>query len=207
MKKKILILATGLTATAVALGAFALHRSGGEPAAAATTTAATVTTSYLDGYELDPSLTAATAFPGNELVFEAQVLGQDEARKVTAQGAEGRLTYIYTPVRVQVRKVMKGNLKPGQTVTLRALGGTVGSERTVSRLSPDLTQYAASRRLVVMAGQPVDAGDGVTAIAPNYLLGFNQAGAVFNVDHPAESLPTAKFATAVASSAGTSTVK
>lgn len=206
MQKKILILATGLTATAVALGALALNRSG-ETAAAATPAPAAVATSYLDGYELDPSLKAATAFPGNELVFEAQVLGQDDARKVTAKGTEGQLTYIYTPVRVKVGKVMKGGLKPGQTVTVRALGGTVGSEQTVSRLSPDLTQYAAGRRLVVMAAQPVDAGDGLTAITPNYLLGFDRAGAVFNVDHPAESLPATTFATALASSAGTSKAK
>jgi hypothetical protein len=205
--KKPLVLTACLATAAVAAGTFALGHSG-SPAPASAAAVEQVTTSYLDGYELDPSLAAAAVFPGNELVFEARVVGQDAARKVTPNGMEGNLTYIYTPVRVQVVKVMKGKLTPGQALTVRALGGTVGGERTVSRLSPDPSEYSAGRRLVLMTAQPVDAGDGLTAVTPNYSLGVDEkSGRVFNVDHPAEALPAGTFAKAVASSAGTSTAK
>jgi hypothetical protein len=204
--KKTVILTAGLATTAAALIAFALGQSGGPGPAVAQQTS--LTTSYLDGYELDPSLDAAAVFPGNELVFEAGVVGRDAARKVTAKGTDERLTYIYTPVRVQVIKVMKGDLKVGQTLTVRALGGTVADERTVSRLSPDPAQYADGRRLVLMTARPVDAGDGLSAVTPNYLLGFDEKrGSVFNIDHPAESLPIATFSKVLSSSRGTSTAK
>ncbi|MFD7161510.1 hypothetical protein ACFV9C_43480 [Kribbella sp. NPDC059898] len=202
--KKILILAAGIAATAAAVTALTVGRPAG--GVAPQTAQAEPATTVIDGYELDPSLTAATAFPGNELIFEARVVRTEAPRKVVANG--NGPAYIYTPVLMKVERSVRGGLAAGQTVTVRALGGTIANERTVSRLSPDLAEYREGRHLLLMTARSVDAGDGVQAVTPNYLLGFDdQRGTVFNISDPAQSQSAKTFSRALANARGTSIAK
>jgi hypothetical protein len=63
-------------------------------------------------------------------------------------------------------------------------------------------------RIIFAAAVSTLAIASLSAVTPNYLLGFDEKrGSVFNFDHPAESLPIATFSKVLSSSRGTSTAK
>jgi hypothetical protein len=93
---------------------------------------AALTTTYADGYDLDNSPTAAAAFPGNQIIVVADIGTALPARWSANAGKVGAMSYIFTPVVVNVVEVLRGapRLTNGQ-LTIRKLGGQVGTEAFV----------------------------------------------------------------------------
>jgi hypothetical protein len=163
------LLVTAVTAVA---GCIALGSAGAQPTHAAGTRPQVPAAVVIEGYGLQATPQAALTFPGNELIFEAEVVRAGAPRSVTPKAAQGRLTYTYRPIEVRVQAVHKGSaVRSGQRVPLRALGGTdqAGGKTVYADAVPEST-WRAGTRLYVLGQNPVDAGDGLTAVTPNFVF-------------------------------------
>ena len=140
----------------------------------------------IDGYELPGDLASAVAFEGNDLVFSGTVTGTGQARRVVRKIGPDTVDYVYTPILFKVDSVRRGTgVKAGDTVNLRALGGTVGNHVTRSETGAAPSSYTTGLRLVVFAQPSVNAGDGLTAITPNYTFAYDSTGQrVYNLAAP-----------------------
>ena len=139
----------------------------------------------IDGYAPAGDPKSAIEYTGNQLIFTAEVLRHLAPRKVNAKAPSGdAIKYIYTPVEVRVENPVKGtSVKAGDVVIIRAIGGQIGNERTDYKIGPVPGQYKQGQKFVFFTGVGADAGDGVTAITPNFVFAF-ESGNVFNLHEP-----------------------
>lgn len=133
----------------------------------------------VSGYPLDDAPAAAAAFPGNRVVVLGTVAAIGHARWSSADRDAG---HIYSPVRVDVIEVLKGDV-PSSSVTVRSLGGEADGVRMEFFDSVPLADVAVGTRvLLFLSGE--SAGDG----GPT---GFNMAYLV-EPDGGATSFPGAQ---------------
>jgi hypothetical protein len=145
-----------------------------------------VVVTTVHGYGLTGDPLSAIRYPGNALMLSGVVVGREAPRKVEHTTPAGDvISYIYTPIAVRVERVWKGSgLRPGQQVHVRALGGQLGHEKTVSELGPAPDRYEPGMTLVLFAQPLVDAGDGLVATTPNFTYAQDSTGGVYNLNEP-----------------------
>ncbi|WP_212841887.1 hypothetical protein [Catellatospora sp. IY07-71] len=166
---------------AAALGACAQP-----PAAPPAESADQVVVTTVSGYELKGDPKSAIEYKGNVLIFSGQVIRHEAPRKVDrATESGGAIKFIYTPVVVKIDKVTKGKgFVPGQEIVVRAIGGQIGNEKTEYEFGPAPEQYQVGMKLVLFTQAPVDAGDSLHAVTPNFTYVEDSAGNVFNLHEP-----------------------
>jgi hypothetical protein len=142
---------------------------------------AALTTTYADGYDLDNSPTAAAAFPGNQIIVVADIGTALPARWSANAGKVGAMSYIFTPVVVNVVEVLRGapRLTNGQ-LTIRKLGGQVGTEAFVVADVP--AGLDPGNRVILFLGDQRDLGDGLDAATPNMAYRLDKTGVAVSSD-------------------------
>lgn len=174
----VLVWATVLLAIGVAwLGAGVASRSG-------TDTNGSIThITYMDGYPLDNSPSAAVSFAGNETIVLAQVIEVLSPRwNVKAGARPAALAFIFTPVRVKVLEVLRGvpRLDDGAMI-VRQLGGRVDQDEFVA--STDVAAHLTlGSRFVLFLGEQRDLGDGLDAVTPNIAYLVDDVGMARSAD-------------------------
>ena len=156
-----------------------------------------MTVNHVSGYELPESYSSALNHEGNDAIFTAVVRDLLPGKKFTAEGGAGvSLTYVFTPVRAEITAVLKpgsGNLLPGQLVTLRVLGGTTASNRTINEITAGPDLYQAGQTVQIFSQPPfVDPDTGEVQYVPNWsfeqsadnksLTNLHESGATISVD-------------------------
>jgi hypothetical protein len=127
----------------------------------------------VSGYELPGGYDNALDHNGNDAIFTAVVRDLMPAKAFTYQvGGVASQTYAYTPVRAEITAVLKpgsGDLQPGQTVTLRVLGGTTASIRTINEITAGPDLYKAGEAVQVFSQPPfIDPDTGEVQYVPNW---------------------------------------
>ena len=122
------------------------------------------------GYPLPQDPQSAIEFQSTYM-FEALVTGPSQpARKVEANTETGAPLLVYVPVPVRITAVYRGDLKPGDQVFLRALGGTTADGTTLRYENgwPDDT-WKPGTQLFIFSQESVELG-GQAAITPNMVF-------------------------------------
>lgn len=128
----------------------------------------------VSGYELPGGYSSALEHQGNDAIFTVVVRELLPAKKFTAKAGsdDPSVAYVYTPVRAEIATVLKGgtrNLQPGQFVTLRVVGGTSGTDRTINEVTAGPDLYAAGLTVQIFSQPPfVDQGTGEVQYVPNW---------------------------------------
>ena len=127
----------------------------------------------VSGYELPGGYANALDHQGNDAIFTVVVRDLTPARQFAPQGGSGASpAYVYTPVRAEVTAVLKSgsaDLRPGQLVTLRVLGGTTASSRTVNELTAGPDSYQAGMTVQIFSQPPfTDPATGEVQYVPNW---------------------------------------
>jgi len=139
--------------------------AGGQPRPAASPTVVSMA-----GYPLPQDLESAIEFQSTYM-FEAVVTGPSlPARKIEANPETGAPLLVYVPVPVRVIAVYRGNLRPGDQVFLRALGGKAADGTTLryengwpdDTRTPGAKLFIFNQDSVELAGRP--------AITPNMVF-------------------------------------
>jgi hypothetical protein len=82
---------------------------------------------YAEGYDLDLSPEEAIAFDRNAIVVVADVVEALPAQWNTKSPTRGQLAFIFTPLKVNVLEVLRGDPRlDNGTMIVRKLGGRVG---------------------------------------------------------------------------------
>ena len=150
----------------------------------------------VSGYEFPGGYGDALEHPGNDAIFTAVVRDLLPARQFTHKGGAAAQTYVYTPVRAEITAVLKGGgraLQPGQLVTLRVLGGTTASNRTINEITAGPDRYEVGKTVQIFSQPPfVDPGTGAVEYVPNWsfaqsadnksLTNLHESGATISVD-------------------------
>lgn len=149
----------------------------------------------LNGYELQGDPASAISYSGNTNIVSGEVSGHGSPRKVDRVTATGdHVSYIYTPVIVKVTQVYKGERAMiGGTVTVRAIGGQIDREKTVSDTSPPPEAYQRGMKVYLFTPDFVDAGDGLMAVTPNFIYVEDTAGRVYNLHQPEQKTHADSF--------------
>lgn len=147
-----------------------------------------VTVSSINGYPLLPDPVSALEFSGNPLVFDAEVVRVGAPRQSRSSMGD----YIYTPLDVRVTAVHRGALTPGSTIVVRALGGRIGDQETVTDLGLPPESFVVGVPLVIFSGEFVDTGDGLSATTPNFAFRYTD-GFVESLADPTLRMPEAEF--------------
>ena len=149
------------TAVVVAAAAAGATGTGGRTPASAASQHQVVT---MSGYELDTRLSAMTKYTGNAEVVVADVTAVEPARWNTPSGtapdAPDPLSFIFTPVRVSVVDVLRGDgALAGQELTVRRFEGTVGGVTFQQEHGPVAALHDGQRVvLFLQPEQPLDDG-------------------------------------------------
>lgn len=152
-------------------------------------TSASPTRMSLAGYPLPQDPQSAIEF-GSTYIFEATVTGPpQEHRKIEPNAETGAPGLVYLPVPVRVTAVYKGDLKPGDQVFLRDLGGTAADGTTLNYENgwPDET-WKPGVRLFLFSQESVVLG-GQAAITPNIVFVDDNGSARSAVDASAPTMP------------------
>lgn len=121
------------------------------------------------GYGLIDTPAEAVAFTGNDLIFEARVTERSNARAVSVTAGGGpAIEYNYTPVSVVVTRVWRGDIKPGDQLVVRALGGRVGDTEYVFEGTADAESYKPGSSMILFTEANIDV-DGIAAVTPNFV--------------------------------------
>lgn len=90
------------------------------------------------------------------------------------QSASAVIGFIYTPVDVRVERALLGPMTGGQVITVRVIGGVVGTDRfrSAEGATPDF--FEEDRRVLLLLSREVTTPDRVTASTMNY--GFRLDG-------------------------------
>lgn len=131
----------------------------------------TVTT--VSGYELPGGYSEALDHQGNDSIFTVVVRDLMPAKKYTHATGNGlSQTYVYTPVRALIAAVLKPgskDLQPGQIVTLRVLGGSTASDRTINEITAGPDLYRVGRTVQIFSQPPfVDPDTSAVQYVPNW---------------------------------------
>lgn len=166
----------GATVALLVGGGLAIIMSGGKDAGAPTPAGdslrptASPTVVSLAGYPLPQDPQSAIEFQSTYM-FEAVVTGPSEpARRIEANPDTGAPLLVYVPVPVRVSAVYRGDLKPGDQVFLRALGGTTADGTTLRYENgwPEGT-WKPGTKLFIFSQESVELG-GQAAITPNMVF-------------------------------------
>ena len=127
----------------------------------------------VSGYELPGGYDNALDHKGNDAIFTAVVRDLMPAKAFTYQmGGVASQTYAYTPVRAEITAVLKRgtrDLQPGQLVTLRVLGGTASSIRTINEITAGPDLYHPGMTVQIFSQPPfVDLATGEVHYVPNW---------------------------------------
>lgn len=155
----------------------------------------------IGGYELEQGAASAAAFPGNELAVRGTVVGVDPARWNTPDGASpadplDEERYVWTPVQVRVVEYwvrvgdVEVEVRRGDPIAVRHLGGTVGTDEFVVTDIPPLATYPVGTDVFLFLTLPVDAGDGFTAFTPNYVYEATPDALINAITEQEVSVPT-----------------
>jgi hypothetical protein len=130
----------------------------------------------MSGYELPGGYNDALDHQGNDAVFTAVVRDLMPAKTFVYKAGDGvSQTYVYTPVRVELTSVIKRgtrDLQTGQLVTLRVLGGTTATTRTINEITAGPDRYRAGMTVQVFAQPPfVNPDTGEVQYIPNWSFG------------------------------------
>lgn len=154
-----------------------------------------VVVTTLNGYELQGDPASVISYSGNTVILFGEVVGHGSPRKVDrATEAGDHVSYIYTPVRIKVTHTYKGDRAMiGKIVAIRALGGQIGHEKTVSETSPPPEAYHRGMKLYAFTPDFLDAGDGLIAATPNFVYVEDGAGRVYNLQDPEQRTHAGSF--------------
>lgn len=84
------------------------------------------------GFQLDDSPKAAAAFPGNEIVVLAEIEEALPATWNTDLRDGGNFSFIFTPLRITVKEILRGEPRLlNDTMLIRRLGGRVGDDELI----------------------------------------------------------------------------
>jgi hypothetical protein len=147
-----------------------------------------VVVTTLNGYELKGDPVSAISYSGNTIILYGEVVGYRSPRKVdrVTEAGDG-ISYIYTPVMVKVMHVHQGDRAMiGKNVAIRAIGGQIGHEKTVSETSPPPEAYQRGMKVYLFTPDFLDAGDGLVAATPNFVYVEDGNGRVYNLHDPEE---------------------
>jgi hypothetical protein len=149
----------------------------------------------LNGYELQGDPVSAISYSGNTNILFGEITSQNSPRKVDRVSESGdRVSYIYTPVMVKVSQVYKGERAMiGKTVAVRALGGQIEHEKTVSETSPPPEAFQVGMKVYLFTPDFVDAGDGLVAATPNFVYAEDNNGRVYNLHEPEQKTHADSF--------------
>lgn len=129
----------------------------------------------VDAYPLDESPLAAAAFTGNQVVVLGKVVEIGSVREVRRAG-RGDISLVYSPVEVEVERVVRALTSLPKTITVRAYGGQVGNTMTEVNDLASRDDLAVGSRVLLFLASAVDVGDGVLAYAPNIVYRVNALG-------------------------------
>lgn len=150
----------------------------------------------VSGYELPGGYSSALDHSGNDAIFTAVVRDLMPAKKFTAKAAgDGEsVAYVYTPVHAEIATVLKGgtgDLQPGQLVTLRVMGGTTATDRTINEITAGPDLYQAGLTVQIFSQPPfADPDTGEIQYVPNW--SFAQSAdrkSLANLHEPSETIP------------------
>ena len=131
---------------------------------------ASPTVMSMSGYPLPQDPQGAIEFR-SDYMFEANVTGPPQAaRTIEANVETGAPMLVYLPVPVRVTRVYRGEVRPGDQVFLRDLGGTAADGTTLNYENgwPDST-WKAGTQLFIFSQHSV-ALAGQEAITPNMVF-------------------------------------
>jgi len=139
-------------------------------------------------YGLIDTPEAAAEFSGNDLVFEAVVVGQRPTRltRATDDRAAATIEYTYTPIDVVVTAVEVGDLRIGDRLVVRVLGGRVGDVEYVFEDTASVEDYAPGTALMLFTEANIDV-DGVPAVTPNFVYVIED-GVARSAVHPGQTI-------------------
>jgi hypothetical protein len=150
----------------------------------------------VSGYELPGGYSSALDHQGNDAIFTVVVRDLLPAKKFTAKtGGDGTsVAYVYTPVRAEIATVLKpgsGNLRPGQRVTLRVMGGTSGTDRTINEITAGPDLYPAGLTVQIFSQPPFkDPDTGEVQYVPNWSFAQSaDAKNLTNLHEPSVTIP------------------
>jgi hypothetical protein len=154
-----------------------------------------VRVNHVSGYELPEGYSSALNHQGNDAIFTAVVRDLMPAKEFARQGGDAAsLTYVYTPVRAEITAVLKQGsavLTPGQSVTLRVLGGATASSRTINEVTAGPDRYRLGETVQIFSQPPfVDPDTGEVQYVPNW--SFAQAAdnkSLTNLHAPRATIP------------------
>ena len=154
-----------------------------------------VAVTTVSGYELPGGYANALEHQGNDAIFTVVVRDLLPARQFTYKAGDGTSrTYVYTPVRADITAVLKpgsADLRPGQPVTLRVLGGTTAGHRTINEITaaPDL--YRVGTTVQIFSQPPfADPGTGKVQYVPNWSFAQSTDGMnLTNLQQPRMTIP------------------
>ena len=179
--------------TLATCGAVAISGCSSSVTAGRDGTEMTVTT--VSGYELPGGYGNALDHKGNDAIFTVVVRDLMPAKKFTLEAGSGvSQTYVYTPVRASITAVLKPGgkeLQPGQIVTLRVLGGSTASDRTINEITAGPELYRVGRTVQIFSQPPfVDPDTGTVQYVPNW--SFEQSvdnKSLTNLHEPSVTIP------------------
>jgi len=157
---------------------------------------AEVKVNTVSGYELPGGYSSALDHQGNDAIFTAVVRDLLPAKKFAAKAAGDGVSvaYVYTPVRAEIATVLKRgsrNLQPGQLVTLRVMGGTTATDRTINEITAGPDLYQAGLTVQIFSQPPfVDPDTGEVQYVPNW--SFAQSAdhkSLANLHEPSVTIP------------------
>jgi len=129
---------------------------------------------HVSSYPLLDTPQEAARFTGNDLIFEARVIGRRNTRLTTVDAAKGGspgappIEYTYTPVEVVVTGVHVGDVGLGDKITIRSLGGVVDGKEYIFEGVPPLEIYESGTELMLFTEYIIDV-DGIAAATPNFV--------------------------------------
>jgi hypothetical protein len=158
---------------------------------------AEVAVTTVSGYELPAGYSNALDHQGNGAIFTVVVRDLAPARQFTSPGGKGAsLTYVYTPIHAEITAVLKpgsGDLRPGQLVTLRVLGGSTASTRTINEITAAPHLYQAGTTVQIFSQPPfVDPDTGEVQYVPNWSFAQSADGkSLVNLHKSSVTVPVA----------------
>lgn len=120
----------------------------------------------VSGYTPNHDPVAAVGFPGSSLVVVGTIEAHQPAREANK---DHPMRMIYTPVRVRVTEVLKGNAQVGSIVIVRGIGGRVGDTVFEVEDIPSIRDLAVGERVLLFLADARDIGDGLIARTPEFV--------------------------------------
>jgi len=137
---------------------------------------------YADGYELDLSPDQVVEFDRNVIVVVADVVETLAPQWNTESPGRGSLSFIFTPLKVKVLEVLRGDPRlDGGTMIVRKLGGRVGPDELVVSSSFSSSHLEVGQRVLLFLGRQLVLNS-LDAATPNAIYIVDERGYATSVD-------------------------